>query len=199
MAEKEYRKLAGRGRRKGELFAWQTLWLGRDHILQVEHTGYSEDYKRFYFGDIQSIVITKTDRARVWSFVLAGLLVVGLVLGVTLGVGNAVWLYLSLGIIALTILFLSINLIKGPSCTCFVQTAVQREQLASLRRVKKARRVMTGLRELIGSTQGLLAPEEARARFAAGEHAGVSSAREIPAQQPPPGGPVETLSPPPTA
>src|SRR6476620_6663962 len=64
MAKKEYKKLAGRGRRQGETYNWCTLHLGADHLLQIEHSGYSEDYRRFYFGDIQAFIVRQTNRAR---------------------------------------------------------------------------------------------------------------------------------------
>src|SRR4051812_34800602 len=64
MAKREYKKLAGRGRRQGETYNWCTLHLGVDHLLQIEHSGYREDYRRYYFKDIQGFIIRKTNRAR---------------------------------------------------------------------------------------------------------------------------------------
>src|SRR5438093_13233817 len=50
-----YRKLPGARRtplRKA------TLWLAGDHILSVDSHRFSEEYKRYYFKDIQAIVVT---------------------------------------------------------------------------------------------------------------------------------------------
>jgi hypothetical protein len=171
MAERDYRKLAGRGQRKGEFFTWHTLWLGRDHILQVEHSGYSEEYKRFYFADIQSISMHKTSRAQFWTIFCLVMIGIGATVGITLGYDGTNGAMVQMGAIGtwigLWVVLMLVNFAKGPGCACFIQTAVQQEQLPSLKRVKKARRIIAQLRELIGSTQGLLGPEEAHNRFAA--------------------------------
>jgi len=75
--EKEYRKLPGRGFRKRSLLEVSrmlcTLWLGKDHLLLVDSLGgYSEDYKRFYYRDIQALIIRKTTGGRTANLVLAG-------------------------------------------------------------------------------------------------------------------------------
>ncbi len=63
-APKDYTRLPGRGLRYGgfRLFsrAICTLWMGADHLLLVDRTGYTESYKRFYFADIQAIVVRRT-------------------------------------------------------------------------------------------------------------------------------------------
>ena len=61
MAEKEYQRLTrARLRRAGFFTAVATrssLWLGKDHLLCIDSNGYGEDYKRFYFRDIQTITL----------------------------------------------------------------------------------------------------------------------------------------------
>ena len=59
MARKEYKRIGGRGSRRRQFFTRNTLWLGADHLLQGEHTGYTEEYKRFYFRDIQGITVKR--------------------------------------------------------------------------------------------------------------------------------------------
>ena len=65
-APKEYQRLPGRGTLlDGDKWyatsrAMCTVWLGRDHLLLVSRAGYTENYKRFYFRDIQAIIIRKT-------------------------------------------------------------------------------------------------------------------------------------------
>jgi hypothetical protein len=66
MARKEYKRIGGRGARRRQFFTRNTLWLGADHLLQVEHTGYTEEYKRFYFRDIQGITVQKDNRFLYW-------------------------------------------------------------------------------------------------------------------------------------
>jgi len=50
-----YRKLPGARRtplRKA------TLWIAGDHILSIDSHRFSEEYKRYYFKDIQAIIVT---------------------------------------------------------------------------------------------------------------------------------------------
>ncbi|HWI55617.1 MAG TPA: hypothetical protein VNZ22_00220, partial [Bacillota bacterium] len=53
--------------------ARSSLWLGPDHLLCIETTGYTETYKRFYFRDIQAVLIRQTKRQRNWTLAFGGL------------------------------------------------------------------------------------------------------------------------------
>jgi len=46
-----YRRLPGNA---AALASYHRLWLGPDHLLAVRSVGFSEEYKRFYFSDIQA-------------------------------------------------------------------------------------------------------------------------------------------------
>ena len=61
MPEKEYIRLA-RGRRSNiagfsTSGGYASLWQGKDHLLSIDSSGYTEEYKRFYYRDIQAIII----------------------------------------------------------------------------------------------------------------------------------------------
>ena len=76
--KKRYRKLA----KKGGLFAYYSIWQGADHLITAETTMASEEYRRFYYRDIQAIVIRKTAWHHVFSL-LSGLpAVLFMILGV---------------------------------------------------------------------------------------------------------------------
>ena len=49
------------GRRRGFLFG-SSVWMGPDHLLLVKSARFREDYKRFYFRDIQAIVTAGAPR-----------------------------------------------------------------------------------------------------------------------------------------
>jgi len=173
MAEEQYQRLTRARTRAGFAVvsaARSSLWLGTDHLLCVVSTGYSENYKRFYFRDIQAIVIQKTERRKVWNWALGTPTVICL----------AVWgfnLLLSRGSIGLganlmgtigTLAFalpLAINNALGPTTIGYLRTAVQTEELPSLSRLRRVRRVLARLRPLITQAQGQLAPEEISARM----------------------------------
>jgi hypothetical protein len=179
MAEKEYQRLTrARLRRAGFFTAVATrssLWLGKDHLLGIDSNGYGEDYKRFYFRDIQVITTRKTDgqrvRAGVYGF-LAGACALGA------WVINDIAGITTMGVIGLPCAVLFVfNLALGPMSVCHLRTAVQVEELPSLNRIRRARKVLDHLRPLIAAAQGQLAPEEIPARMQ--ELASQQSARYV--------------------
>ena len=73
MPEKEYHRLTRARPRSAFAVAFisrSSLWLGRDHLLCVDSSGYTETYKRFYFRDIQAVTIVATKRRTVFNGVL---------------------------------------------------------------------------------------------------------------------------------
>jgi hypothetical protein len=169
MAEKEYRRLTSMSRIA--FVSRSSLWLGKDHLLCIDSNGYTESYKRFYFRDIQAITFMATRRRLIWNWVL--------------GVPTAIFLALLLGNLGsrqsweqyeiafyaiLASVFgvpLLINNILGPSCVCHMRTAVQTEELPSLNRLRRARKLLNRIRPFITAAQGALSPEEIPARMRA--------------------------------
>ncbi len=166
---KEYRKLPGRGnRREGTFIAGAVrqsrLWLGQDHLLLVDSTLNAQELKRFYFRDIQAITVRKTHKGRTTNLVLAGLIAMFCLWAVLItdDVGQGVLLTIA----AVFGGFLIANSLFGPTCECHLQSAVQREQLPSLGRLRTARKVLGLLRPHIEQAQGNLSAGEARERAA---------------------------------
>ena len=62
---------------------WHTLWLGDDHLLAVQSTGYSEEYTRFYLKDIQAIVSRRTISGTVWNAFFGFVVVMSLIGGLS--------------------------------------------------------------------------------------------------------------------
>jgi len=162
MSEKEYRRLTRLRRRSGRFFeglvSYSSLWLGKDHLLSIDSNRLAEDYKRFYFRDIEAITIVKTRRREIWNLVLLFLLLLSgafFLNGSTAG-----------GVSALIVgPFLLLNNALGPTCTVYLRTAVQLEQLPSLSRLRRAHKTLAVVRPLIAAAQGQLAPEEASLRI----------------------------------
>jgi hypothetical protein len=166
MAKGEYQRLT-RARSRSAFgivsTARSSLWLGKDHLLSIESTGYTENYKRLYFRDIQAITVRKTELGKIWSLVFA---VLGGLLGLFAAVSGQAILAGVLGTLAgVFLLLLIVNLATGPTCLCQLHTAVQTEALTSLNRLRRARKVMNRLRPLITQAQGQLAPEEIPGRM----------------------------------
>ncbi|MEJ2731061.1 MAG: hypothetical protein P8185_21575 [Deltaproteobacteria bacterium] len=139
------------GKKKGFLVGYHTLWQGSDHLLQVYSRLGIEDYKRFYFNDIQAIITCKTAAGKIENFVLGVLAVLFSLLGVISGGGWSFFWAIIAGVMAL---ILMINFFKGPTCETYLMTAVQTEKLHSLHRTKTTQSVMNLLRSLIEQRQG---------------------------------------------
>ncbi|HZV33997.1 MAG TPA: hypothetical protein VFB72_05425 [Verrucomicrobiae bacterium] len=156
---KKYRRMPGTG--MGYALR-STLWLGEDHLLSIRSSGYSEDYKRFYFGDIQAIVIRQTQTGRIINGVLSAFAVVSLMAALTTSAGVNIFWYIVTGVF---VSFLLLNTLLGPTCVTHLRTAVQSEDLQSLRRLHRARKVLARMRPLIARAQGQLSPAEIPARM----------------------------------
>ena len=146
-----------------------SLWLGKDHLLSIDSTYFAEEYKRFYFRDIQAITIRTTRRRAILNLVLLFLLLLWLgtlVYAFTVGPAQAgpvvALLPMSFLIIGLALV---VNNVLGPTCAVYLRTAVQVEELPSLNRVRRAHQAMTLLRPLIVAAQGELTAEEVSTRM----------------------------------
>lgn len=145
--KKQYVRLS---KRSFSILGIHSLWKGPDHLLWVETLFGKEYYKRFFFKDIQSIVMMRTSTHIVWAFVwgiptfIFGLLALA-------GVGSV---YFSSITAALFLVALLSNGVMGPSCTVYLQTAVQMQKLTSFTRLRFARKVMNKIKAHIEEAQG---------------------------------------------
>jgi hypothetical protein len=145
--KKQYKRLCS----GGHLFYKYTLWLGQDHLLYISTGIFVEDYKRFYFNDIQSVMVLKTQSWKAWNIVLLCLGVLFSILTVAASGTTGTWVA---GIIAGTLMaILAFNLIHGPTCVTHIQTAVQNEKLYAMARIKKALKVMDSIKPIILGVQ----------------------------------------------
>jgi hypothetical protein len=182
---KEYRRLPGRAR---SVMSSIRLWQGKDHLLLCSSTSFSEDYKRFYYSDIQVITVRKTVTREVRSILLVALAgVLGLI-----AFQFEDWLRDFWGVLAGLLLFFSlVDWLRGPTCICHLQTAIQTVHLSSLNRLRTARKTMARLKPLIDEAQGTLTAEEIQSKMSASTEAAPSLSQVLR----PPGG-VTTMPPP---
>jgi hypothetical protein len=143
------------GKKKGFLIGHHTLWQGADHLLQIYSRLGAEDYKRYYFDDIQAIITRKTGSGRIQNIVLGALSGLFCLFAVTSGGG---WSVFHAAVAAAILLILLINVFKGPTCETVLLTAVQTEKLYSLHRLKTTEPVMNRLRSIIERRQGRIDP-----------------------------------------
>lgn len=151
----DYKYLAGGTGGKG------SLWQGPDHLLVVEGRGFilpfSEVYRRVDYDKIQALSLVTTN-SYLWASIGMGLAAV-IFLGLAfLARDEEPFLPISLLIpgVMLTVLLL-INVFRGRTCRCSLQTAVQVLRLKPLVRVEKAEQVMRLLDDLCRRHQGNVA------------------------------------------
>ncbi len=114
-----------------------------------------ERYRRFAFSDIQAIVVTEVGRGSVWRTAMALFLFVLAVAYRASTFGRDFF-----GILASIAFVLAITeFARGPRCRCFVQTAVSRERLFCVSRMRTARSVLATVGPAIESVQGNLTLE----------------------------------------
>ena len=163
--QKHYRRLPGRG---ATALQHVRLYEGPDHLLQVASTGYSENYRRFYFRDIQAISVRKTQIGKIINGVFAFFIALFGLPAFDMSLGPAIAMWSIAGFFALLLIC---NVILGPTCVCYIRTAVQTERLGSVTRIPTARRLLKRIRPLIEGVQGSLSQQEFALRTRGGSTA----------------------------
>ena len=146
--DKSYHQLPGRG---SFLLTYAKLYRAEDHLLQVISTGFTESYHRFYFADIQSITIRKTHLGKIVNAVLGAFMLIFSSLSFAPN-AEAAAVFL-VGLFGIPLVF---NIALGPNCVTHIQTAVQRQKLSSLGRLRHARKALKILLPHIEAAQGEL-------------------------------------------
>ncbi len=145
--EKLYKRMPGR---PISPFGVSSLWHGADHLLLVESVFFKERYRRFYYQDIQSVAMHRTGTHWVWTFVWGALaLLFGVIAYLVPGTP-----YVSSTLCAFSFGALAVNLSLGACCHVFLQTAVQRHRLATLKRVRTALKSMDRIATFVEAHQG---------------------------------------------
>ena len=127
-----------------------TLWLAGDHILSIDSHRFSEDYKRYYFKDIQAIVVRQTGSTAMSRAVD---LVVAIVLAL---LALTAWRLDSrpaaiVGGLILILFVIARSL--GPRCVCQLITAVSSDRLPSLNRLRTAEKALGIIGPLVQEAQ----------------------------------------------
>jgi len=151
MTTSRYKRLPGRG------LTWggpSRVWLGDDHVLLVLTRGYSETYRRFFFNDIQGVVVRRTHIGKIWNAVWASFLAFFGVLALVVNSGPG---SIILACIAAPFgVALFVNMALGPTCAFHIRTAVQTERLPAVSRVRAANKFIARIEPLIIAAQGEL-------------------------------------------
>jgi hypothetical protein len=154
-----YRRLPGTG---SGAFEQIKLYQGPDHLLLVASSGYTENYKRFYFRDIQAITVQASARGKVWNGIWGFLTFLSAIIALQVSdVAFVVWSIFA----GIFFLLLALHFGHGPTCICQVQTAVQTRPLPSLNRLRRAKKVIAQLRPFIEAAQESMTSSELTQRI----------------------------------
>jgi len=153
-SKNRYAKLPGRGRRRRTGVtaspAFTKGYLGEDHLLVVESDGFLEKYKRFYFKDIQAIVVQKIPYWRPTIYVTH----IGLVLLLILAALTDSAIQIVMVVLSIVVgLMVSIDALRGKLCFTEIRTSVQKDQLAFMGRWRVALKCLQILKPLIEAAQ----------------------------------------------
>lgn len=170
MDKMNYKKLS---RKHGFLFYFNRLWMAPDHLLLVKEAGVVENYKRFYFTDIQSIIMMRTSLFSIGALCLPLVAIILFGLSTTTEAGKP---FLS-GFAILSIAIWIIHLLRGPTCKCWIQTGINKERLVMLNRVRQVLKFQHMLEPKLTAIQGEFSLEDL-------EHEGAFVDRSTTAQPP---------------
>ena len=150
-----YRKLPGRG---SGLIGASAVWEGDTHLLIVKSWPSGESYRRFFYADIQAIILRQTKRRMVINIVLGVIFVVAealLVAAMFESVGESGVLVAGGVLGGICVFFVLVNSLLGPTCTMHIQTAIQCEPLPTVRRQRRARQILTRIQPRIAAAQAV--------------------------------------------
>jgi len=151
-----YRRLLPKGRTKAG--GMTTLWVADDHLLQETRFGTTHLYHRFFFQDIHGLIIRRTNTGAMYNGLLMA--AVGIVTLIMLSAPHVLYLWIGLDTVFAGGLLWNIS--RGPTCTCYLQTAVHMRHLPSLARTKAAVAALDALQPIVSDAQGGGTPEEVR-------------------------------------
>jgi hypothetical protein len=132
-------------------------YLADDHLLAVQNSGFVESYRRIYFRDLEAFSIHWNNRRAIQGVIAGSVVALFSLLTVAFWPGRAVDAVVGsvvMGLFALVAAAVFIvNHALGPTCTCFVRTAVQTVELASITRVRRAMKVRATILERVRAFQ----------------------------------------------
>jgi low affinity Fe/Cu permease len=137
--------------------------MGADHLLLVDRMGFTESYKRFYFRDIQAVIIRKTNTATVGNCIMGLLALLFAAWALTVvNMTGRITLWAICGCFGY---FTLMNLLRGSTCVTHIKTAVQTELLPQWNRLPRARRGLKRIRPALLQAQGEVSAQELKARL----------------------------------
>jgi hypothetical protein len=158
-----YRKLPGT--RRG-FIQKSSVWAGPDHLLLVRGSRFRDEYKRFYYRDVQAIAVARAPRFHfsTRAAAIAGIVLIAGLISIPRAYRvSAEYALAPFGLVVLALAAVWVYLSAAQSCRCRIYTAVSGDELPSVYRLWTARKFLAQVEPLIAQTQGTIAGEWAAA------------------------------------
>lgn len=143
--DKPYKRIRGTGR---NIAGYNQLWMGEDHLLSLSIRVVAEEYKRFFYKDIQAFIIKPT-----YSGAIQITLCLLIAFLCAIGILAADFYWLLLILIPFLLYAAYVGFQRG-TCKCWVKTATRCEELPSLNYKRRALKTIEKLRPIIEQAQG---------------------------------------------
>ncbi len=157
-------------KRRGFLGGVNNLMVCPDHLLCIKSHGYSEDYKRFFFDDINWIKLVPVKLSLLIDVILGSGALVTFVLAATVSKDSSIFAWILAGVAFLVVVYIIINHLLGPSAKMIIQTYNQQDELV-FKRYKKAAKVLKVFKAYVNDAQGAISNAELFERIKADEDA----------------------------
>lgn len=128
------------------------LFEAADHLLLVRSNRFEERYQRFYFKDIQALVVTGLP-GRTWLQASMGVLAAGIFLVALTVVHNPAWRAVLVMVGVFPAVVGLVDFFRGERCRMILKTAVSNEPLPPVSRMPVARSVIARLKPLVEQQQ----------------------------------------------
>jgi len=155
MAQSIYRRLTGRAR---TFSGYSQLWIAPDHLLMLRSTRFTEFYQRFALADIQAVIVTELPARFPLQAALGAAALLWLLSFTLVASRFAKGFFIITGAIGLAMVILDV--VRGPRCRCYLHTAVSRELLTPVARLRTARAFLAKLQPAIEAVQGVVTSEQ---------------------------------------
>jgi hypothetical protein len=144
----------------------------------LKSTRFTEEYQRFALSDVQAIVVTALPDRTVSQVAAAGAAILWTLGMLAVSSTYAKAFFAVTGVLALA--WVIVDIARGQRCRCYLHTAVSRELLVPVSRLRTARMFLTQVQPAIEAVQGRLSPEEIAALEQPGGPAPVDQPPEVP-------------------
>ncbi|MGA1865506.1 MAG: hypothetical protein ACMUHX_10630 [bacterium] len=155
MEKKLFKKLS----RINSLFYWTNLYAFEDHLLVEKITGYSAEYRRFFYDDIISILTYKNPKWKIkllLDFILAAIGIFIIFQSINTFHQSLLFVLMVLFISSPLWLFLTFDLLFGPTANGQIRTLTSTEDIALASRYRKSKKVLQKLQDIIEARQGTI-------------------------------------------